>query len=266
MYKNTATLADVYHLALPPQTQLLVGSEYLSLPVSWACSLRPSPPAFPKLDGNELALIDMEDLRRLDPKLRLERVVRSLQQAGVSGVAVLGEVSDSASAAARDSRIALFRLPDNVSLTQVERAIIRLIVDRASYIAQRSADLQRELNQAALNGGGLQQMAQRLAIFAQQPIVLIGDEAQLLAAAGLEGLPAEPSPGGARCAAEHDDAAQLDGDRARRQAGCGRGPAAAGGQGSAALWRSRRGPDRRQRGRARPLSSAAPAQPSSRKR
>jgi purine catabolism regulator len=191
MYKNTATLADVFHLALPPQTQLLVGSEYLSLPVSWACSLRPSPPAFPKLDGNELALIDMEDLRRLDPKLRLERVVRSLQQAGVSGVAVLGEVGDAAAAAARDSRVALFRLPDDVSLTQVERAIIRLIVDRASYIAQRSADLQRELNQAALNGGGLQQMAQRLAAFAQQPIFLIGEDAQILAAAGLEGLPVE---------------------------------------------------------------------------
>ena len=72
MYKSTATLGDVYHLALPQETQLLVGGEFLHRPVSWACSLRPSPPAFPKLDGNELALVDMEDLRHLDPKARLE--------------------------------------------------------------------------------------------------------------------------------------------------------------------------------------------------
>jgi purine catabolism regulator len=90
MYKSTATLGDVYHLALPLETQLLVGSEFLNRPVSWACSLRPSPPAFPKLDGNELALVDIEDLRQLDPKARLERVVYSLRVPGISGVAVLG--------------------------------------------------------------------------------------------------------------------------------------------------------------------------------
>ena len=59
MYKSTATLGDIYHLALPLDTQLLVGSDLLQRPVSWACSLRPSPPAFPKLDGSELALVDI---------------------------------------------------------------------------------------------------------------------------------------------------------------------------------------------------------------
>ncbi len=80
MYRSSATIDDIFRLALPPGTNLLTGAEYLSRPVSWACSLRPSPPAFPKLDGNELALVDMEDLARLDPQLRLERVVRSLRR------------------------------------------------------------------------------------------------------------------------------------------------------------------------------------------
>ena len=82
MYKSTATLGDVYHLALPLETQLLVGSELLNRPVSWACSLRPSPPAFPKLDGNELALVDMEDLRRLDPQMRALKALHSLASPG----------------------------------------------------------------------------------------------------------------------------------------------------------------------------------------
>lgn len=189
MYKNTTTIDDVYRLALPDRTQLLAGSEYLTRSVSWACSLRPSPPAFPKLDGNELALIDMEDLRRLDPNMRLDRVLRSLQAARVSAVAVLGEADDDAvRLAARDSQLVLFHLPPSSALTQVERSVIRLIVDRAGYIAQRSAELQRELSQAALNGGGLQKVATRLYSFVQQPVILISDKGQLNAAAGLEHL------------------------------------------------------------------------------
>ena len=119
MYKSTATLGDVYHLALPADTQLLSGGEFLNRSVSWACSLRPSPPAFPKLEGSELALVDIEDLRRLDHKVRLDRVVRSLHAAGVSGVAVLGTVSAVAVQAARECGLALFELPMTVSLTQV---------------------------------------------------------------------------------------------------------------------------------------------------
>jgi len=186
MYKSTATLSDVYHLALPRETQLLVGNEFLQRSVSWACSLRPSPPAFPKLDGNELALVDIEDLRHLDPKVRLERVVYSLRAPGISGVAVLGPVSDAAIAAANDCRIALFHLPGTVSLTQVERAIIRLIVDRSGYITQRSAELQRDLSRAALDGSGLPQIAQQLSAFVQQPIVIVAEDGRVSVTAGLE--------------------------------------------------------------------------------
>ncbi len=42
MYKSGATIEDVYRLALPAETELLVGDEYLNRAVSWACSLRPA--------------------------------------------------------------------------------------------------------------------------------------------------------------------------------------------------------------------------------
>jgi purine catabolism regulator len=186
MYKSTATIEDIYRLALPAETALLVGDEYLGRPVSWACSLRPSPPAFPKLDGNELALIDMEELRRLDPKMRLDRVVRSLQSARIAAIAVQGHFADIAVDAARDSHVALFRLPDNIPLIQIERSVIRLIVDRGGYIAQRSADLQSELNQIALDGGGLDKIARHLHQFSQQPVLLLREDGQTAAVAGLD--------------------------------------------------------------------------------
>jgi len=190
MYRSSATIEDVYRLALPAGSRLLVGEEYLVRPVSWACSLRPSPPAFPKLDGNELALVDMEDLRKLDPQMRLERVVRSLRDAHIAAMAVRGPVSPNAVRVAMHHNLPIFQLPDQVEIAQVERTVIRLIVDRDSYIAQRSADLQRELNQTALDGGGLPKIADRLHHFAQTPVALLRDDGQLAAQAGFREMTA----------------------------------------------------------------------------
>lgn len=189
MLRDSATLEDVYHLALPQETRILVGAEYLRRPVSWACSLRPSAPAFPNLAGNELALVDMDDLRQLDSRMRLDRVVQSLRQARVSAIAVRGPVVDNTVAVAEQEEMPLFQLPDSVSLLEIERTIIRLIVDREGYIAARAADLQRELTQIELDGGGLTTVAHRLYTFAQQPVLFLRDDGQLSAHAGLDELP-----------------------------------------------------------------------------
>lgn len=189
MLRDSATLEDVYRLALPQETRILVGAEHLRRPVSWACSLRPSAPAFPNLTGNELALVDMDDLRQLDSRMRLDRVVQSLRQARVSAIAVRGPVADNTVAVAEQEGMPLFQLPDTVSLLEIERTIIRLIVDREGYIAARAADLQRELTQIELDGGGLTTVAHRLYTFAQQPVLFLREDGQLSAYAGLDHLP-----------------------------------------------------------------------------
>lgn len=168
---------------------MYVGKEFLGRAVSWACSLRPSPPAFPKLDGDELALIDLSDLRRLDSKMRLDRVIHSLQSAHVTAIAVLGEVDSAAIRAAESHRIALLRIPDGHSTVEIERNIIRLIVDRDGYVAQRSAEFQRELNQAALEGGGLTRIADSIRSFAKQPVLILREDGDIAASSGLDELP-----------------------------------------------------------------------------
>jgi len=188
MVRDSATLEDVYRLALPPESQILFGADRLRRPVSWACSLRPSPPAFPNLTGNELVLIDMDDLRQLDARMRLDRVVQNLSPARVSAIAVRGAVADNAIRMAEQEGIPLFRLPENVSLMEIERTVIRLIVDREGYVAARAADLQRELTQIELDGGGLQEISQRLHIFAQRPVLFLRDDGQISTVAGLEYL------------------------------------------------------------------------------
>src|SRR5437868_3804575 len=72
--------------------EVLTGQGRLHKPVSWAVSLRPYPPAFPRLRGGELALVATEYLARLDPPTTLADVVRQLISREAAGMAVRGEV------------------------------------------------------------------------------------------------------------------------------------------------------------------------------
>ena len=186
MHKKSTTVKDIFRLALPAGTQLLAGEAHLDRPVSWACSMRPSPPAFPTLNGSELALVDMQDLESLGSRKGLEEVIHSLSKARVAAMVVQGQVDQSAISAAVRSEMPLFRLPAENRLMEVERSIIRLIVDRASYIAQRTAELQSKLNRIAMDGGGLDQLARHLHKFSRQPVILLRSEGDVAAAAGLE--------------------------------------------------------------------------------
>lgn len=185
MYRKSTSLADIIRLALPTGTRVLACPERLERPVSWACSLRPSPPAFPNLTGGELALVDMQDLRLLDPRQRLDRVVHSLRQARVAAIAVRGEAPASALSAAEACNMPLLSLPATTPLVEVERTVIRFIVDREGYVAALAADLQRELTQIQLDGGGLDAIACRLHAFAGEPLIFMRADGSVVTTAGL---------------------------------------------------------------------------------
>lgn len=191
MYRNTTTLEDIYKLALPNQTALLVGTDQLNRTISWACSLRPSQPAFPRLEGNELAFVDMDDLRQLDSGMRLDRVIGTLDQAQASAVAVRGSVDEAAIAKAEQVGIALLQLPDDEMVSQIERDVIRLIVDRDGYVAQRSSDLQQELNKLTLDNGDLGSIAQKVYDFTQQPVLFVREDGQIETVAFAKSLSAQ---------------------------------------------------------------------------
>lgn len=188
MYRDATTLEEIYRLALPQGSRILFGEGLMNRPVSWACTLRPSPPAFPNLEGEELALIDVDDLHQFNPQMRLDRVVNSLHQARISAIGVLGEVPRDAVAVAEQNQVPLIALPNSEPLLSVERTVIRLIVDRGGYLATKAADLQRELTQIELDGGGMGMMAELLANFSEQPVLFLKDEGTPIAFAGLEEL------------------------------------------------------------------------------
>ena len=187
MHWNSASLNDVFRLALPMGTELVTPSARLDTNVSWACCSRPSAPVFPSLEGGELALISMDDLLVLDPEGNLGQVLHRLLEANISGVGVQGKFGDEAIEMATADGLPLFAIPDQISLHQVERDIIRLIVDRSAYIMQRASNLQRELNQITLDGGGLEAIAKQIQHVTEQPFIVLNASGYIVTAAGVGG-------------------------------------------------------------------------------
>src|SRR2546425_5648625 len=104
------TVDDVWHGALPKETQLVAGAGGSRREVVWCTALRARPPAFTPLRGGELLLIDPQVLAAVDSRLTLARLLESLAGQGVAGAAVLGRVSADARRLADGRGLPLFAL------------------------------------------------------------------------------------------------------------------------------------------------------------
>ncbi len=182
------TLADLMRLALPPDARIVTGQDDLATPVTWAITLRPSPPAFPNLNGGELVLIDLADLALLDAALTLAQVIANLAPMRIAGVAISGgAVEVAAQAAALALHLPLFALPPHCRLADIERAAIRVIVNRQAQMERFAADVANELTDLLLAGASLERMAQVLARKANCTIAIHGILGDLLAIAAPDG-------------------------------------------------------------------------------
>lgn len=182
---STTSLEDVFHLSLPAGTELLTPEANLQISVSWACCSRPSPPIFPSLEGGELVLVNAADLQTFETQGGLAHVIQRLQEAQIAGMAVQGTVDAGAQAAAGQDSFPLFTIPGHIQLSQVERDIIRLIIDRSAYILQRATNLQRELNQITLDGGGLKAIASQIHHVTNQPFIMLDASGHIITVSGM---------------------------------------------------------------------------------
>jgi purine catabolism regulator len=90
------TVEDLLRQVFPAGTDIVAGRVGADREATWPATLRTRPPAFPHLKGGEVALISIEAMKVLDPRMQLTTVVRSLAGLSVAAVAVLGDVSGEA--------------------------------------------------------------------------------------------------------------------------------------------------------------------------
>ncbi len=171
------TVEDVWHGALPKQTQLVAGAAGSRREVVWCTALRARLPAFTPLRGGELLLINPEVLTAVDARLTLARLLESLAGQAVAGAAVLGRVSPEARRVADAHGLPLFSLPATIPLDQVEQQVLRYIVDQRAELHERAQDLHRQLSELALAGRGLPALLARLHELTGMPVLLERDTA-----------------------------------------------------------------------------------------
>jgi len=176
---NTSTLQALLQFALPLGTTLATGSADTT--INWAVTVRAQPPAFPDIYGGELALVSMDVLKSYNSRMTLAEVVQSLAQVGVTAVASPDEMTDTTIAVANDCHVSLLVLPEDSSLTKIERAVNTLIVNHTAQLTQRAMEIQRQLTRLAAENRDLNSLLQIVARATAKPIVVHDDAGVLMA-------------------------------------------------------------------------------------
>ena len=114
------TVHEVWRLALPETTKLLNEGGDTTRPVSWAQRMAYRVPAFGGLERGEVVLLKVQDIRLLDERLTLVKLIRSLAEREIAALAVVGAVSAEARAVADLHGLCLFGLPDDACTTDID--------------------------------------------------------------------------------------------------------------------------------------------------
>lgn len=89
---SSASVRNILTLLTSRDAQLVAGASGLERRVTWACRMRARLPAFESVQGGELALLALSQLRRLDETL--PHLLKTLHAAGVAAVAVAAQSVD----------------------------------------------------------------------------------------------------------------------------------------------------------------------------
>lgn len=183
------TVREVWRLALPTATQLLSGEVGLAEPVLWVRRMAVTPPAFAALEGGEIALLSVEALSHLDERLTLARVVEALGERGATALVVVGAVPEEAKTAANACGLPLFLLPTGSDPRDIERDIIRLIVEREAQLDRLGQQIYRQLVQLSIENQDLPAIAHALLRITGKPVVIQDENLSIQALAWPEDCP-----------------------------------------------------------------------------
>jgi PucR family transcriptional regulator, purine catabolism regulatory protein len=183
---------DVWRLALPTGAELLTPNGDLTQPVLWARRMAVQAPAFAVLEEDEIALISVGAIRLLDERLTLAKVVESLVARRVAALVVIGPVSVEAREVADQHKLCVLKLPDDADLRDVERDMVRLIVEREAQLDRRGRQIYRQLAQFSIENHGLQAIAQALQQIVQKPVIIQDEHLTILTQVLTDTCPLSP--------------------------------------------------------------------------
>jgi PucR family transcriptional regulator, purine catabolism regulatory protein len=163
--QSSASVRNVLTLLASRDARLVAGASGLERRVTWACHMRARLPAFESVQGGELALLTLVQLRRLNENL--PHLLRSLHQAGVAVIAVAAQseeaLGDEAKELADQLHLPLILLPPHVLIEEIEREVITFVVSFRDEIEREATEITQQLVQLSVHGAGIEGVCQYLA-------------------------------------------------------------------------------------------------------
>jgi purine catabolism regulator len=165
------TVQDVLRLALPDGTQVVGGDAGLGHAVTWARLIPRDLTAIEHVEGGDLALISLPT-RTETPHAVLASILQALAGRGVAALAVPSPVPPGAPALADAIGTPLLALPPDVRLTEIEKSVIGLVVNRRAELEQRGVQIYRRLAQETIENRGIEAIVETLAEITAKPVVV----------------------------------------------------------------------------------------------
>jgi purine catabolism regulator len=162
---SSASVRNILTLLASRDAQLVAGTAGLERRVTWACCMRVRLPAFESVQGGELALLTLSNLRRLDETL--PHLIKSLHKVGVSAIGVaaptIASLGHEAEALADQLHMPLILLPVNSVLDEIAREVITFVVSFRDDVERKATEVSQQLLQLSAQGVGMQGVCQHLA-------------------------------------------------------------------------------------------------------
>ena len=140
------TVRQALRLALPLGTKVIVGQDQLEKRVSWAQAMASTPPFFGSLHGEELVILSLHTIRRLDSEFNFGRMIGDMAGLGIAGIAYEGTADVEEIALATKRHVPLLQLPDGSNVERATQAVQRLIAQKSAQQSVRARELARHLS------------------------------------------------------------------------------------------------------------------------
>src|SRR6266700_4141360 len=150
------TVSEVLRLALPPTTQVVAGAAGLGNAVTWARLLRARPTNLGRVEHGEIWLLSSAALQLVGDPRAVARMVRDMGQAGVVAFVTPEALGAEAHAEADAVHTPILRVPTDAPLTEIEKSLVSVLVDRDRAIGQRVQEVYERLLSTLVEDRGLE--------------------------------------------------------------------------------------------------------------
>src|SRR5579872_1432711 len=172
------TVSEMLRLALPPTTDVVAGADGLGSTVTWARLLRARPTSLGRVEQGEVWLLSSAALQLVGDGRAVARMIDDMGRVGVVAFVTPEVVAAEAADAADRVKTPILRVASDVSLADIEKAIVAVLVDRDRAIGQRVQEVYERLLSTLVEDRGPELLSEIVAEVTGKAVYLLDEHFQ----------------------------------------------------------------------------------------